>query len=330
MTVDAAALHDVLTSLEVHLGSVRRRALGADGLLPLTPGTASVGYVVSGNVTVDATGVASCAVDAATGRARASADSAFLTLSAGDAFIALGDGPAVLATRCGAELVVADVGLGWPAGTRALPPFAWVSGFAQLEPAAAALASHLGQPSPSAPVEEPTGALAGGCARPGDGPVCRTMVTSVVLSLVRAWAQVGCAPEGWPRRAAEDPHLARAAAAVLSDPARDWTVDQLAAVAALSRSAFAEKFREAYGRTPLAFVTDVRMRRAMALLEGGAPVFEAARSLGYGSEDGFSRAFRRHTGAPPSQWRTRQRTGAERLDAANSSAPATSSTSATA
>lgn len=338
MPVDATVLHDVLASLEVQLRAVRRSTLPADGLLPLAPGATSVGYVVSGGITADATGVASCTVDAVTGLASATPDTSFAELHAGDAFLAQGHGqgqgqgpgPAVLAAPAGAQLVVADIAMHWPAGVQELPAFAWVSGFSDVEPAAAALAANLG------PSEGADGAAG---VRPGDSTICRMMVTTVVLSLVRAWAQVGCAPEGWPRQATGDPHLARAAAAVLSDPARDWTVDQLAAVAALSRSAFAEKFRAAYGRTPLAFVTEVRMRRAMRLLEGGAPVFEAARSLGYSSEDGFSRAFRRFTGAPPSQWRARQRveaalTGSEldeldvRFDSPNSTVPTSRRTSA--
>ncbi|MBC3763938.1 helix-turn-helix domain-containing protein [Quadrisphaera oryzae] len=342
MTVDAEALHDVLTSLELRLDRVRRCALGTDGLLPLTPGTTSVGYVVSGDVTADGKGLASCTVDATTGRASTAADTSFRTLHAGDAFIALGGGPTVLATRSDAVVVVADVALGWPAAARPLPPFAWVSGFAQLEPAAAALAAHLGPAVGAAPGAVAT-AEAAVCSRPGDSAICRTMVATVVLSLLRAWSQVGCAPDGWPRSDADDPHLRRAAAAVMADPARDWSVAQLAAVAAMSRSAFAEKFRTAYGRSPVAFVTEVRMRRAVVLLEGGAPVSAAARSLGYASEDGFSRAFRRHTGAPPSQWRARQRGGAAsvaasspgavrgtRSELANSSVPASSRTSATA
>lgn len=334
MPVDASVLHDVLTSLEVQLGTVRRSGLGADGLLPLAPGTTSVGYVVSGGVVADATGLASCTVDATTGLASATPDTSFCRLRPGDAFLARGRGrgPAVLAAPEGAQLVVAEIALDWPAGVEELPPFAWVSGFSEVEPAAAALAAHLGQPEDDS------------CVRPGDRTICRMMVTTVVLALVRAWAQVGCAPEDWPRQATGDPHLARAAAAVLGDPARDWTVDQLAAVAALSRSAFAEKFRAAYGRTPVAFVTEVRMRRAMRLLEGGAPVFEAARSLGYASEDGFSRAFRRFSGAPPSQWRDRQRSvGApaaaalaarsvgpleDRFDSPNSAVPTSSTASA--
>ncbi|PWJ53718.1 AraC-type DNA-binding protein [Quadrisphaera granulorum] len=331
MPVDATVLHDVLASLEVQLSTVRRSALHADGLLPLTPGTTSVGYVVSGGITADVTGQRSCAVDAVTGLATATPSAPFAELHAGDAFLAQGHGrghgrsPAVLAAPDGAQLVVADISMDWPAGVQELPPFAWVSGFSEVEPAAAALAANLG------PSDDDDGG-AGGGVRPGDSTICRMMVTTVVLSLVRAWAQVGCAPEGWPRQATGDPHLARAAAAVLSDPARDWTVDQLAAVAALSRSAFAEKFRAAYGRTPLAFVTEVRMRRAMRLLEGGTPVFEVARSLGYASEDGFSRAFRRFTGAPPSQWRTRQRAEAElagvRFDSPNSTVPTSSRASA--
>ncbi len=39
------------------------------------------------------------------------------------------------------------------------------------------------------------------------------------------------------------------------------------------------------------------------MLRAGAPVSDIAYRLGYESDEGFSRAFRRHAGVPPSRWR---------------------------
>jgi AraC-like DNA-binding protein len=71
----------------------------------------------------------------------------------------------------------------------------------------------------------------------------------------------------------------------------------------MSRSVFAERFREAFGRSPGGYVTDARVHRAKELLEAGESVSEVSRTLGYASDEGFRRAFRRVTGVAPSRWR---------------------------
>ncbi|MCQ3018971.1 helix-turn-helix transcriptional regulator, partial [Pseudomonas tremae] len=120
----------------------------------------------------------------------------------------------------------------------------------------------------------------------------------VLLSAVRAWASTG----QWPAPIA-DPFLARVAAAVAADPGRDWSVEHLASLAAMSRSVFTERFRDAVGRSPAGYVTEVRVREAKRLLDAGSSVSEVSRALGYASDEGFRRAFRRHTGVAPSAWR---------------------------
>jgi AraC-like DNA-binding protein len=164
----------------------------------------------------------------------------------------------------------------------------FVSDFAHVEPAAAALATHLG-PSASGP----------DAARSGDSVICRIMVRTVLLAAIRAWAADTAV---WPPRA-EDPFLDRVAAAIASEPGRAWTADEMASLAAMSRSVFAERFRAAFGRSPGGYVTDARMHRAKEMLEAGESVTEVSRALGYASDEGFRRAFRRVAGVAPSEWR---------------------------
>jgi len=173
-----------------------------------------------------------------------------------------------------------------------MPDIAWIRGFAELEPAGAAIAQAVGHDETPA------------FTRGGDAVICRMLTTTLLQSVIRAWAGVGCAPQGWPSLTA-DPFLDRVIAAVEAQPGRDWTVEQMASVSALSRSVFAERFRLAFGVSPAQYVAGVRMRAARALLIDGRGVSEVSRELGYGSDDGFSRAFRRHTGMTPSAWRTR-------------------------
>jgi AraC family transcriptional regulator len=84
----------------------------------------------------------------------------------------------------------------------------------------------------------------------------------------------------------------------------DITLDDLAAVAHLSRYHFLRMFRASTGRTPLRYLTDIRMRRAADLLEtADLPVHEIGRACGYPSASSFAAAFRRHYGVTPTGYR---------------------------
>jgi AraC family transcriptional regulator, activator of mtrCDE len=93
---------------------------------------------------------------------------------------------------------------------------------------------------------------------------------------------------------------ARAVAAMLSDPARDWSLDDLAEVAATSRATLVRLFRKAVDSAPLAYLSELRLslarRRLAATNECIATV---AADVGYQSESAFSRAYHRRYGAPP-------------------------------
>jgi AraC-like DNA-binding protein len=112
-------------------------------------------------------------------------------------------------------------------------------------------------------------------------------------------------------RASGDPHLGAALRAMHADPARQWTVADLASEATLSRSAFARRFTEQLGVGPLAYLTEWRMALARERLRDSDERLAAiARSLGYGSEFAFAAAFKRHHGSAPGRWRTAKRAAA--------------------
>jgi AraC-like DNA-binding protein len=75
----------------------------------------------------------------------------------------------------------------------------------------------------------------------------------------------------------------------------------------MSRSTFAERFRSVVGRSPADYVTEVRVDAAKRMLDAGSSVSAVSRELGYASDEGFSRAFRRRTGLTPSSWRMANR-----------------------
>lgn len=289
--VDQTTLERVLSGVNVLSGGARRVELPPSGALPLTGGVVSFVHVVAGAVRGHPPLANGCAlgIDRATQTIRLTQPSTPDVLTAGGALLTLGDRSVILDAPDGATLVVGELRLSEP--LHVLPGFVVVNDFAGLEPAAAALVAQLGMP-PFPAVD----------ARSGDPVICRMMATTVLLSVIRAWAENGCAPEGWAARSS-DPFLDRVITAIHQAPGREWTVESLAGVGAMSRSVFAERFRSVVGQSPASYVTHVRMDAAKSMLTAGSTVSETARELGYSSDEGFSRAFRRHTGMTPSAWR---------------------------
>jgi AraC-like DNA-binding protein len=104
-----------------------------------------------------------------------------------------------------------------------------------------------------------------------------------------------------------DAHVGRALALLHADPARAWTVDDLAREVALSRSALAERFSELVGESPMQYLLRWRLALAAQVLRAGRePIARIAERSGYESEAAFGRAFKREFGAPPAAWRKGQ------------------------
>lgn len=100
-----------------------------------------------------------------------------------------------------------------------------------------------------------------------------------------------------------DGHLGRAIAAMHADPAHRWTLVQLAGRAGLSRSVFAQRFRERVGETPIGYLAQWRMMLAKDRLTNGRETLATiANGLGYESENAFNTAFRRLVGCSPRRY----------------------------
>lgn len=88
-----------------------------------------------------------------------------------------------------------------------------------------------------------------------------------------------------------------------------WTADELAHRLGYSRAAFYVAFTRAAGTSPMAYLTEVRMREAKRLLRDSERTVEAiAEAVGFGSASSFAAAFRRREGESPKAYRTRTRT----------------------
>jgi AraC-like DNA-binding protein len=104
-------------------------------------------------------------------------------------------------------------------------------------------------------------------------------------------------------RGLADARLAPAIRQMHGDVARSWTVTQLAQTAALSRSAFFDRFTRTVGRPPMEYLLAWRMALAKDLLRRHElALTEVAERVGYGSASTFSTAFSRYEGQPPSRY----------------------------
>lgn len=125
----------------------------------------------------------------------------------------------------------------------------------------------------------------------------------LTATMIRSWVEHGCGKEkGW-LAALRNNEIGRVLAAVHLDPARHWSVEELAEIMGASRSSFAQRFLDIVGETPARYVGRTRMQQAHQWLRQGQRVAIVAHRLGYESEASFSRAYKRITGAPPSRHR---------------------------
>ncbi|AOB33442.1 cupin [Bordetella sp. H567] len=142
-------------------------------------------------------------------------------------------------------------------------------------------------------------------ARPGVGSnVLREALLKQCLVLaLRRWIERDPCPLPW-LAAMVDTRLSRALRAISEQPAVAYTVDSLALIAGMSRSAFACSFRRAFGQSPMSLVKVVRLRRAGELLITTVlPVGEVAKRVGFSSRSNFSVAFSELHGMDPSRFR---------------------------
>jgi AraC-like DNA-binding protein len=143
-------------------------------------------------------------------------------------------------------------------------------------------------------------------SRPGDESIRLRLSELIFVEAIRRHLATRRAPfEGW-LAGLGDPAIGRALALLHGEPARAWTLDQLARAAGLSRTVLAERFAQLVGCPPMHYLTLWRMQLAARLLaDRSMKVAAVAHEVGYQSEAAFSRAFKKATGVSPGHWRGR-------------------------
>ncbi len=109
-------------------------------------------------------------------------------------------------------------------------------------------------------------------------------------------------------RSGFDPRLRTAIHALAADLAHPHAIDDLAAHSGVSRAHLARLFREQVGVAPMAYLAQLRLQRAVQLLQlSDIPVKRIALEVGYPDQCYFSTWFRRVTGRTPGEHRRRSR-----------------------
>ncbi|MBK6745265.1 AraC family transcriptional regulator [Ottowia sp.] len=138
--------------------------------------------------------------------------------------------------------------------------------------------------------------------RSGRELILTRLVEILLIEALRAAPEDSLAAPGLLRGLA-DSRLVAAFRSMHADPARAWTVEQLAHQSALSRSAFFERFSRNVGLPPMEYLLAWRMALAKNLLRRKElAIAEVAEQVGYASSSTFSTAFSRHVGQPPGQY----------------------------
>ncbi|AZC23873.1 Transcriptional regulator, AraC family [Pseudomonas sessilinigenes] len=142
---------------------------------------------------------------------------------------------------------------------------------------------------------------------PGHSIVVQHLGHIMLVQVLRMYlAQATDAPPSW-LLAICDPRIGAVIEAIHADPARAWTVEDLARIARVSRSTLALHFKQKAGIAPLEYLLRWRMQLATQSLKSGrASISSIAQKLGYDSDSAFSHAFKRIMHCSPRQYRERQ------------------------
>ncbi len=246
------------------------------------------------------------------GRCTVKSGSSTVRMGPGDmALLPHGDAHRVLATEGPALPVTEEPGAAFPTRRTpgAEPRVDLFCGHYRFDAGAGALLFRLMPPLVHVSLDAPALPLADvlrGEAR-FDGPGTAAIVAALLDALLAM--ALRSRPEQRPETpglwtAFGDDVLGRVLAGVVERPGEAWTIDRLAAEAAMSRATFLRRFTARTGTTVAAMVTAIRMMVAADLLTRSEhSVTRVAGDVGYRSESAFGQAFRAALGTTPAQYR---------------------------
>lgn len=141
-------------------------------------------------------------------------------------------------------------------------------------------------------------------ARPGQRAVLDRLLELLLVTTLREWLDRSDTEAPPWFQAQKDPIVGAALQLIHDEPARPWTVAELARATAVSRAAFARRFAELVGEPPMTYLACWRMCLAADLLrETDDTVGTIASQVGYANAYALSVAFKRIHGVRPSDFR---------------------------
>ncbi len=148
--------------------------------------------------------------------------------------------------------------------------------------------------------------LAYASTEPGTSVLTNRLVDVMLYYILRQWMNSRHGQGVSWISAYQNPYLRNALIAVHKNPAHAWQVAELAQISGLSRAAFAQRFKELLGDTPVNYVTKVRIQKSMELLvQTDDSIERISETVGYGTGFALSKAFKRIAGLSPQQYRQR-------------------------
>jgi len=148
-----------------------------------------------------------------------------------------------------------------------------------------------------------------GATRPGASLMVSRLLDLLLVVILRRWAQSDDSLPGW-LAAAKDERIARAVAAIHANASETLTNSELADLAGMSVSSFADRFKQVMGQGPGAYLRAWRLDQAAeALLHSSMSIEAIADGVGYASKEAFSRAFQAKFNQSPSSWRSQRQNG---------------------
>lgn len=142
--------------------------------------------------------------------------------------------------------------------------------------------------------------------RPGGATILSRLAELLISQVLREWLERQDEESAGLHQALRHPQIGQALSLLHTQPGHTWTVASLASAVGMSRAVFSERFGALVQDTPIHYLAKQRMLMAVQWLrEGDGSLMEIAERLGYQSEAAFSRAFKRHVGTPPGEFRER-------------------------
>ncbi|NQV98172.1 MAG: AraC family transcriptional regulator [Rhodospirillales bacterium] len=136
--------------------------------------------------------------------------------------------------------------------------------------------------------------------RCGGRAVIDRLCEIVVIRLLRHLIEAGKTEVGLVAGLAH-PNISQAIVVIHNNPEKNWHLEDLAEIAAMSRTHFANTFRKVVGVTPGEYLSSWRLTLARMEITKGTPLKTVVRKVGFSSSAALSRAFKRRYGISPRQ-----------------------------